>query len=334
MVLYFTAIRKKTISRGYGRCHSHAARPDGGPFMRLRSTRYPVYLNLKHFSKLDPVPTLPVKNLCSRFGTAVFLPVMQRTVEYRSVDLVTRGQKMKRRSGRSLTLVAIMIAIATILTLFVSPLILLLLSTLFKFDWSQLSNIGQSYTATATLLSAGALIAVAITVQLQAKQSQLVQRQTVRAMQFEFLRIALDKPELYGPIIGDTDKFESNDAFRQHLFTTWLFQYSHFGYQAGEIAEGSLREEFLSPLLGKEEGRRWYRIAFPSWVRMANENTDDAEFVSIVQDEYEKVVSRLSQQNKSSQSTTKREEPQEHPTNFPNHSQMIEDRERPPDCSQ
>jgi len=82
---------------------------------------------------------------------------------------------MKRFPARSSVLVVILMTLVVVTLLVVSPLLLVLMNNVIAVDWSQLSNIGQSFTAVSAILSAGALFAVALTFRLQAKQTRLIQ---------------------------------------------------------------------------------------------------------------------------------------------------------------
>jgi hypothetical protein len=201
-----------------------------------------------------------------------------------------RGCRMKRLPSPSFALIAVLTVVISVIILLVSPLILLLVNKLFILDWSLLSNIGQSYTGVSALLSAGAFIAVAITVWLQAKQTRLIQQQATRTMQFELLRMALAQPELYGPIVNGPMHQSNSDHERQYLFTTLWIQYARFAYQTGEIGEDLLRSEFFALTFASEEGRRWYRTAFPYWVQFAGNDQVIGKFVSMMQEEYDKTV--------------------------------------------
>jgi hypothetical protein len=71
------------------------------------------------------------------------------------------------------------------LILFISPLSLLLLNKLLVLDWGRASVISGKVTlGVYTLLSAGVLVAVAVTVQAQAKQTELARQRATKAMQF------------------------------------------------------------------------------------------------------------------------------------------------------
>jgi hypothetical protein len=197
---------------------------------------------------------------------------------------------MKRGSGWLLVSTILTIAIAAAV-LFVSPLTLVLLDRFFVLDWSRLSNIGQSYTGVSALLSAGALIAVVVTVQLQIKQARLTQQQATKSMQFELLRLVLNQPDLYGPIVGFSDRNMNKREIRQHAFATMWIRYASFVYETGEIDESVLREELFAETFASEEGRRWCHNALPSWDRSASRHPHRREFVSIMHEEYGKAVS-------------------------------------------
>lgn len=214
---------------------------------------------------------------------------------------------MKRLPSRSLVLTGMLTIVTAVIIIVVSPLILVLLNKFLNLNWIQLSNIGQSYTGVSALLSAGAFIAVAITVRLQAKQTRLIQQQATRTMQFELLRMVLNQPEVYGPIVSGPIHQSNKDHERQHLFATMWIQYACFAYQTNEVGEDILRNEIFAFTFAGEEGRRWYRTAFPYWTQFAGKDKTIGKFVSIMKEEYDKAVSYAPSPDESTSGTTNSE---------------------------
>ena len=106
-------------------------------------------------------------------------------------------------------LIAIMtsscIAIVGLVTL--SPFALVGLAH-FRHDWSQLSNIGQTYGAISALVSSLALGGVIVSLLFQARDNQNAREQTTRTLQHELIKLEMDDPallfSLLGSAIGDS----------------------------------------------------------------------------------------------------------------------------------
>ncbi len=75
----------------------------------------------------------------------------------------------------------------------VSPLAIGWLSLVPSVDWTRLSEIGQTYAFISGLISALALFAVAGSIRVQARQTRIQQLQTVRAMQFDLVKMGFEE---------------------------------------------------------------------------------------------------------------------------------------------
>jgi hypothetical protein len=84
-----------------------------------------------------------------------------------------------------------LVALLAIVLVVVSPFVMGALDN-GKTDWDRLSSIGQSYGAISALLSAAALIGVAATLGLGARQLRDGRRATVRHFHLELLKMALE----------------------------------------------------------------------------------------------------------------------------------------------
>lgn len=199
-------------------------------------------------------------------------------------------QRLRARSSVQVTIMAVVIAV---LILFVSPLALLLLNKLLVLNWDLLSNIGQSYTGVYTLFSAGALVAVAVTVQAQTKQTVLAQQQATKDLQLQLLSLGLSYPDMYGSIFGYCgDDQNHSTQYRQDIYVNMWMRYASFAYETDEIGEVILCNDILPKVFATEEGRRWYRMTFSSWVLLAADHRHPRlqKFVSIMEEEYNNAV--------------------------------------------
>jgi hypothetical protein len=159
-----------------------------------------------------------------------------------------------------------LVVTAAAVLLALSPLLLLGLDLAFDVNWPRLSEIGQSYTAAATLLSAAALLGIVYSLRLQAKQTALLQGQLIRQFQFELLRLGMSDP-LYAATVrlgGDAER--SHDSFRQQVYVTQWFRYLQFSYLAGELPEATLEYELEREIFSSPAARAWWNRMRQTWV--------------------------------------------------------------------
>lgn len=147
-----------------------------------------------------------------------------------------------RSDWRTGILMILAVVSLTIVLLLVSPLILLIPAIVLDVNWRQLTDIGQSYTGIAAVLSAAALVGIVASIRFQAEQTRLLRRQLTREMQFNLLDMAMSDPH-YAAIfrISPTQGY---DAFRKAAFQNLWVRYLEFAYLTGEMSEEELRSIF------------------------------------------------------------------------------------------
>lgn len=159
-------------------------------------------------------------------------------------------------------------------SLALSPMLLLGLDSAYDVNWTLLSEIGQSYTAAATLLSTVALLGVAYSLRLQAKQTALSQGQAIRQFQFELLRLGMSDP-LYAAVLStDAGVGETHDNFRQHVYITQWFRYLQFSYLSAEMTETTLEHALERGLFSIPANRAWWINARKAWISEAEGGRD------------------------------------------------------------
>lgn len=165
------------------------------------------------------------------------------------------------------------------------PLPLLVLSRI-DIDWNRLSVIGQSYTAGATLLSAVALIGVALSLRLQVKQNAIVQGQAVRQFQNDLLQLGMSDP-LYSSLLPP-DLGASHDEIRRVLYVTQWARYFEFLFLSDELPEDALAAEFRD-IFEVDANRKWWETVGPGWTsRISVMGSSRRRFTQIVQEEYDR----------------------------------------------
>jgi hypothetical protein len=181
-------------------------------------------------------------------------------------------------------------ALAGILSLIlVSPLLLRQLAQIKGIDWTKLSNIGQTYGTASAILSAVALIGIAISLLIQARQAKTERVRITRERHMELLHIVLDAPEIYSSIIGAEAAQSGLDA-RQFTFCTMWVNYARMGFEAGVLTEELLHDDIFGPAFGNEPMRKWWIRARKYWSGDLIQGRKDRKFVQIVDQEYRKAL--------------------------------------------
>lgn len=167
---------------------------------------------------------------------------------------------MARRVGTAVLIAAAMVGV--LFLIYASPLALGWLSGDRGYDWTELSNIGQSYGATSALLSGIALLAVAFTTYSQVRESRMARREANRMMHLEIVKIGLDNPtylRLWGGLR------ESTEQIRETAYTNLIVNYWYHQVLAGVLSNAEL-DAYLRTLFQEESGRRYWLQARDAWL--------------------------------------------------------------------
>lgn len=184
-------------------------------------------------------------------------------------------------------LIAPFVTMGALALILLSPLLLQQLSKVKGVDWARLSDIGQTYGAASAILSAIALIGVTFSLAIQAQQARTERVRITRDRHTELLRIVLDAPELYGPIIGD-EAMRSGIDERRFLFCTMWVNYARTGFESGVLTEELLHDDIFGPAFKSEPLRVWWRHARKYWHGGLINGRKDRRFVQIIDEEYRK----------------------------------------------
>ncbi|MCO1653990.1 DUF6082 family protein [Pseudonocardia humida] len=178
--------------------------------------------------------------------------------------------------------------------LLVSPLLLVIVDAILTVDWGRLTEIGQSYTGVSAILSAVALVGVTLSIRLQAKQTALMQQQTVRELQFDMLRMAAADPAL-APVTGAAlpEGDESHEAFKLHVFQSQFFRYLEYGYLVGEYSDQNLENLLVRELFPVPSNRAWWSRVRTYWIP-ANSTGKKRRFIDVVERAYAATETRPS----------------------------------------
>jgi len=132
---------------------------------------------------------------------------------------------------------------------------------MFRLDWTKLSEIGQSYTGIAAVLSAAALIGAVFTVRLQLRQSQVIQEQAVRGTQFQLLSLALEDPALMAVWSVKVPDSSDETLKRQHVYLTMILRHLQFVFITSDMSKATLTETLQVEFFDSPSGQaHWFRV--------------------------------------------------------------------------
>ncbi|WP_017592544.1 DUF6082 family protein [Nocardiopsis potens] len=106
--------------------------------------------------------------------------------------------------------------------------------------WERLSFIGQTYGAASALLAGAALIGVAATLVLQARETRLSRENALRESNAELLRMAMEDP-VYAACWGENLTDAGGTAQRQSMYTNMILSQWEMAYESRSIDDGHLR---------------------------------------------------------------------------------------------
>lgn len=193
---------------------------------------------------------------------------------------------------RRMFLIAIMtsscIAVVGLVTL--SPFALVRLAH-FRHDWSQLSNIGQTYGAISALVSSLALGGVIVSLLFQARDNQNAREQTTRTLQHELIKLEMDDPALMtslGAPWGLNLPSESG-PIRNFLYVQMWVSFWGGNYTIGEMSDSNVRSLASRELFRSEAGRNyWVSVG---QVQMEGSTGRRNRFFRLLDEEYKKAIS-------------------------------------------
>jgi Family of unknown function (DUF6082) len=128
-------------------------------------------------------------------------------------------------------------------------------------EWSRLSLIGQTYGAASALLSAFALVGVAASIMLQARESRANRAQLRRTFNLALMGRAMDDP-VYAAVWSFTGMGD-DAAQRQHMYVNQIVSFWEMLYELKAISEPELRIVAAGVLSSAPGHRYWQRASEP-----------------------------------------------------------------------
>lgn len=190
------------------------------------------------------------------------------------------------RASRRLVMITVLLALSVAGTwlLLLFPLVLDRATPGGGLDWERLSFIGQTYGAASAILSVLALIAVAASLYLQAREMATTREQSLRVLHVDLLRIALDDP-LYMDCWGSFSSAAEQDAQRQHVYVNMIVSHWQTTYEIRGMDDTQLRAITESLFTGVP-ARRFWRDAREARLRTATSQRVQ-RFTTIVDESYQ-----------------------------------------------
>ncbi|MBE1534266.1 DUF6082 family protein [Actinomadura algeriensis] len=149
--------------------------------------------------------------------------------------------------------------------------------------WERWSFIGQTYGAASALVAAFALVGIAATLILQARETKIAREEARRIAIAELLKMAMDDPaldEAWGPVPDGEDR----KARRQLMYINMIVSEWQMSYETKALPERRLRAISREMFSGRP-GRAYWRDA--RQVRMSTSETRQARrFHQILDEEY------------------------------------------------
>ncbi|MFC5747970.1 DUF6082 family protein [Actinomadura rugatobispora] len=149
--------------------------------------------------------------------------------------------------------------------------------------WERLSFIGQTSGAASALLAALALLGIAATLILQARETRIAREEARRSAIADLLKMAMDDPDLdeaWGPVPEDEDR----KARRQLMYINMILSEWQMSFETKALGEARLRAISREMFSGRP-GRAFWEAARE--VRIRTSDTKRAlRFHQILDEEY------------------------------------------------
>jgi hypothetical protein len=183
------------------------------------------------------------------------------------------------------------ISAAVLILVLASPIALKWLAGVHGIDWSNLSNVGQTYGAISALLAALALGGVAVSLLYQARDYRASREQTNRSIHNQLLQMEMRDP-FYMDIMavpwGKTVGLDDYDSMRRSNFILMWLQYWEGLYILGDMTEEEVRDTIRREVFTSPYGRQHWSVA--GKIRLQFATGRHLKFAKIIDDEYQKMI--------------------------------------------
>lgn len=190
---------------------------------------------------------------------------------------------------RSLRTISVMaLVVGGIFLILISPMGLRLISTAKGINWARLSSIGQTYGAISAVISGVALVGIAVSLFLQARELDLTREQMFRNYHLDLVRFSIENPQFisswgYVPPVAS-----SLDDVRRVGYINMIVSFWSTSYVTRRLDEGDLQLNFAQMFKG-EVGRNYWEAARDGWRESAGDRRRK-KFFNIADAEYSKAI--------------------------------------------
>jgi TPR repeat protein len=135
--------------------------------------------------------------------------------------------------------IVIVVVLAALVLVVVSPLAVRAISTIPGMRWQNLSNVGQTYGAISALVAALALVGVAVSIFIQARETRHGRVVAARTRHYELTRMAMENP-LYMRAYSTSTSSEDDDrlmAYINLLLEFWRMMWEFDDFPANHLGE-------------------------------------------------------------------------------------------------
>jgi hypothetical protein len=150
-----------------------------------------------------------------------------------------------------------------------------------------MSDAGVLLGSLSTLISATALVAVAVGIRIQTQELRLARMHAFHTSQLELIRLSLENPvlplEFHDPPITE-------DEYRNFVHLNWRMRHLEFGFIARESTSAATRME-LQRVFNSATAQRWWLHARSSYVALSSTRRQHA-FLRLVTEEFDLACTR------------------------------------------
>jgi hypothetical protein len=150
-------------------------------------------------------------------------------------------------------------------------------------DWERLSWVGQTYGAASAFLAMFALIGIAVSLVIQAREARAAREQSLRVIHTDLLQLAMDD-EVYRRAWGPFFAAGEPDAQRQHMYINLIISNLRMQYELRALTEPHLRS-VVHIMFSGDPGRRFWAEGRELRMRAAGSRRE-RRFLEILDEEY------------------------------------------------
>jgi hypothetical protein len=133
------------------------------------------------------------------------------------------------------------------------------------------------------LISSIALVGVAVSLLLQARQLRVSQLQISHAAQFDLLKVGLDNPKLIAGLLE-----EDPDSFAGAIYINWTTKYMELSYEIKALTADAVRLQ-AKLMFSAQFARSWWINAKPLYNAEATTKREN-DFVALLDEVYEQAI--------------------------------------------